>query len=95
MERLRRMTILIKYPKTNKETEKDFFNRKDKELTNLDWAKWGGWFDTDGYFYSKGIHNIIGLKLKDKEPVELFCKTFETSFRYNEHNTVTDRKSVV
>jgi hypothetical protein len=89
MERLRRMTILIKYPKTNKKTEKDFFNRKDKELTNLDWAKWGGWFDTDGYFYSKGIHNIIGLKLKDKEPVELFCKTFETSFRYQEHNTVT------
>ena len=89
MERLRRMTVLIKYPKTNKEIEKDFFNRKDKELTNLDWAKWGGWFDTDGSFFSKGRYNVISLRLNDKEPVELFCKTFETSLRYNEHNTVT------
>ena len=83
------MTILTKYPHQNKITSKEFFERKNKELTNLDWAKWGGWFDTDGCFFSKGTHNVVSLKLKDKEPVELFCKTFETSFRYQEHDTIT------
>ena len=83
------MTVLIKHPVQSKKSNEEFFERKNKELTNLNWAKWGGWFDTDGYFYSKGRYNIIGLKLKDREPVELFCKTFETSLRYNEHKTVT------
>ena len=73
----------------NKKSNEEFFKRKNKELTNLDWSKWGGWFDTDGYFYSKKRHNIIGLKLKDREPVELFCRIFETSLRYQEHKTKT------
>ena len=78
------MTVLIQYPKQSKKINEEFFKKKDKELTNLDWAKWGGWFDTDGYLSSKRV----GLKLRDREPVELFCKTFETSFCYHEHNTV-------
>ena len=82
------MTVLIQYPKQSKKINEEFFKKKDKELTNLDWAKWGGWFDTDGSFLEKTRTTII-LKLKDKEPVELFCKTFETSFCYQEHNTVT------
>jgi hypothetical protein len=88
MERLRRMTVLIKYKKQNKKTNTEFFERKNKELINSDWAKWGGWFDTDGSFQEKG-RTVIILKLKDREPVELFCKTFETSLCYQEHNTVT------
>ena len=43
------MTMLIKYPKQTKERNKVFFEKKDQELTNLDWSKWGGWTDTDGY----------------------------------------------
>jgi hypothetical protein len=82
------MTILIKYPRQNKETNKVFFEKKDKELTNLDWAKWGGWFDTDGSISSKS-RRAVCLKLKDREPVELFSKTFETTLFYCEHKTVT------
>ena len=44
------MTVLIKYPRQTKEGNKVFFEKKDQELTNLDWAKWAGWSDTDGYF---------------------------------------------
>ena len=47
------MTILIKYPRETKESNKVFFEKKDQELTNLDWAKWSGWFDTDGCLHSK------------------------------------------
>jgi hypothetical protein len=50
------MTIIIKYPRQTKEGNKVFFEKKDKELTNEDWAKWGGWIATDGtltYTYAK------------------------------------------
>jgi hypothetical protein len=90
------MTVLIKYPEQTKERNKVFFKKKDKELTNEDWSKEGGWFDTDGYF-STWIENKVtgalqlkvGLKLKDKQPVELFSKTFETALYYQTHKTVT------
>ena len=88
------MTILIKYPKQTKKTNEDFFKRKDQELTNLDWARWGGWFDTDGFFiteeYKKGkFSKKTGLKLKDRQPVKLFSKTFEGSLCYSKHKTIT------
>ena len=72
------MTVIIKYPRQTKEGNKVFFEKKDKELTNEDWTKWGGWFDTDGTFVTL-LQKAVSLKLKDKQPVELFSKTFETS----------------
>ena len=48
------MTVLIKYPRVTKEVINDFIKRKNKELTSLDWAKWAGWFDTDGSFSIRG-----------------------------------------
>ena len=79
------MTVIIKYPKQTKEGNKVFFEKKDRELTDLDWAKWGGWIATDGtltYTYAKKPQRWIkrvDLKLKDRQPVELFSKTFEAS----------------
>ena len=89
------MTVIIKYPFQSKKRNKEFFKRKDQELTNLDWAKWAGWFDTDGCFAKNprktelGYQLFVKLQLKDKQPTELFSKTFETSLVYQESNTVT------
>jgi len=86
------MTVITKYPKQTKKGNKIFFEKKDRELTNLDWAKWGGWFDTDGCF-STGVKRPRAkraeIQLKDKQPVELFSKTFETSLTYQECKTIT------
>ena len=79
------MTVLIKYPPQTKKRNKDFFERKNQELTNLDWAKWAGWFDTDGFF---GLEKT-GLRLKDRQPVEMFSKIFETSLCYRTQKTIT------
>ena len=79
------VTVLIKYPIQTKESNKVFFEKKDQELTNLDWAKWAGWFDTDGFF---GLEKT-GLRLKDRQPVEMFSKIFETSLCYREYKTIT------
>ena len=85
------MTVLIKYPRQTKKTNEDFFKRKNQELTNLDWAKWAGWFDTDGWFRrnKKNQGGSARLYLKDRQPVELFSKTFETSLFSREHKTIT------
>ena len=89
------MTVIIKYPFQSKKRNKEFFKRKDQELTNLDWAKWAGWFDTDGCFVKNprktelGYQLFVKLQLRDKQPTELFSKTFETSLVYQESNTVT------
>ena len=84
------MTVLIKYPKQTKKTNKDFFKRKNQELTNLDWAKWAGWVDTDGWFrIEKNGGKRAPLYLKDRQPVELFSKTFETSLTSRKHKTIT------
>ena len=89
------MTVIIKYPKQSKKINKEFFKRKDQELTNLDWAKWAGWFDTDGCFVNqwnkehKGYQLFVSLKLTDRQPVELFSEIFETSLCYLEDNTIT------
>jgi len=93
------MTILIKYPYQTKKRNKIFFEKKDQELTNLDWAKWAGWFDTDGSFTTfwikksekskSGWDKKARLNLKDRQPVELFSKIFETSLRYTTCKTIT------
>ena len=43
------MTILVKYEKQSKETNKILFEKLNN-LSNLEWARWGGWFDSDGSF---------------------------------------------
>ena len=89
------MTVIIKYPFQSKKRNKEFFKRKDQELTNLDWAKWAGWFDTDGCFVKNprktelGYQLFVKLQLRDRQPTELFSDTFETSLVYQESNTVT------
>ena len=89
------LSVVIKYPSQTKERNKVFFEKKDQELTNLDWSKWGGWTDTDGYltdiFNKKKKHwqKRVGLKLKDRQPVELFSKTFEISLGYRTFKTIT------
>ena len=92
------MTVITKHPWATKKRNEDFFKRKDKELTNLDWAKWAGWFDTDGCFTTFYVKKqerytrAAEIRLKDRQPVELFSDTFETSLRYREFNTVTPDK---
>ena len=52
------MTILVKYEKQSKETNKILFEKLNN-LSNLEWARWGGWFDSDGSFsYDKKYHKI-------------------------------------
>ena len=79
------MTVLIKYPRQTKSRNKIFFEKK--ELTNLDWCKWAGWCDTDINF--ERIYYRVVFRLRDRQPVELFSKIFETSLRYIEHETIT------
>jgi hypothetical protein len=78
------MTILVKYKKQSKETNKILFEKLNN-LSNLEWARWGGWFDSDGSFsYDKKYHKISCiLALSDKSPVELFSKTFEATLTVN------------
>ncbi len=78
------MTILVKYEKQSKETNKILFEKLNN-LGNLEWARWGGWFDSDGSFsYDKKYHKISCiLALSDKSPVELFSKTFEATLTVN------------
>ena len=89
------LSILIRYPRQSPERNKKFFEKKNQELTNLDWAKWGGWYDTDGWFsiwspVSKyKCEKAVGLSLTDRQPVELFSKTFETSLRTQIKTTIT------
>jgi hypothetical protein len=93
MERLRRMTILIKYPVSSLKRNKEWIKRMEEK--SIDWAQWGGWFDSDGSFgkaynkQKKYMEFKVELKLKDRDPVELFSTIFETSLRYNEYNTKT------
>ena len=87
------MTVIIKYPMQTKERNKVFFEKK--ELMNLNWPQQGGWSDTDGYltchFNKKRKHwqKRAGLKLKDRQPVELFSKILETSLCYWTCKTIT------
>jgi len=75
---------------------KEWIRRMKKK--NINWAQWGGWFDSDGSFSNaikKSKNNRpyrsrrVALKLKDKDPVEFFAKQFETTLHYYESNTKT------
>ena len=88
------MTSLIKCPSQTKKRNKVFFEKQ--ELINFDGPKWGGWWDTDGSFSNNMnkrkkpyMNKKAKLSLKDRQPVELFSKTFETSLVYNEWKTIT------
>lgn len=79
--------ILKKYDKKTKEDLKNFLVLKDLQCNNLDWCKWAGWFDTDGYIPKK--NRKITLSLSDKQPVELLSKFMESTIYYAEHETIT------
>lgn len=86
------MTVLIKYPIQSKERNKEWFEKM--ESKNINWAMWGGWFDSDGCFNiskNKKAYTVM-LALKDKDPVELFSKTFECSLEYYEQWTTPYNK---
>jgi hypothetical protein len=87
MEKLRRMTTVIKKPRQNEETNKILFEKLDK-LSNLEWAKWGGWFDSDGSFsFDKQKQLRAALQLSDKSPVQMFADTFEINLLSSNRRT--------
>ena len=81
--------IIQKYPISTRAVVSELIERKNKELTNLDWAKWAGWFDTDGTFAirTRGGTPTVRLAIKDMEPVKLFSETFENTFAFNQFKT--------
>ena len=91
------MTLLIKYPRQSKKRNEEWF--KKIKAKNINWAQWGGWFDSDGSFSidktckrkdkTTVLVPTIKLSIKDKEPVELFSQTFETSMFSHWCNTET------
>ena len=87
MERLRRMTTIAKKPRQSEETNKILFEKLDK-LSNLEWAKWGGWFDSDGSFsFDKQKQLRAALQLSDKSPVQMFADTFEINLLSSNRRT--------
>ena len=92
------MTVLIKYPSITKKRMKDFLDRRGEEFTNLFWANMGGTFDTDGTISKcrgggSGIQKICRIAIKDRGPVEFFCRKLETSLTYIEHETKAPKSS--
>lgn len=81
------MTTVIKKPRQNEETNKILFEKLDK-LSNLEWAKWGGWFDSDGSFsFDKQKQLRAALQLSDKSPVQMFADTFEINLLSSNRRT--------
>jgi hypothetical protein len=82
---------VIKREKLTEKQIDELINIRNLLSTDLDWCKWAGWFDTDGYFWkdSKTNNKRAGLSLKDKEPVEMLSNLFETSLLYRECKTIT------
>lgn len=74
--------------KSSEELQK-FLKLKENTMTSLDWCKWAGWFDTDGYFAKSKRTCGSHLKLKDREPVELLSNTFETTLSKRTMSTIT------
>jgi len=81
--------IIQKYPGSTRAVVSELIKRKTEQLTNLDWARWAGWFDTDGTFMvrTNGGTPAVRLALKDMEPVKLFSETFESTFAFNQFKT--------
>lgn len=81
--------ILKNFNKKTKEELKNFLILKDLQCNYLDWCKWAGWIDTDG-FVRKNIGNkAISLSLRDRQPVELLSNFMECTLFYREHTTFT------
>ena len=83
--------IIQKYPISTRAVVSELIKRKTEQLTNLDWAKWAGWFDTDGTFAirTRGGTPTVRLAIKDMEPVKLFSETFEHTYAFNQFKTVS------
>ena len=84
------MAVIKKERLTNKQIH-ELVNLRNLLNSNVEWCKWAGWFDTDGYFWkdSKSNNKRAGLALKDKEPVEILSDLFKTSLCYRECKTIT------
>ena len=81
------MTTIAKKPRQSEETNKILFEKLDK-LSNLEWAKWGGWFDSDGSFsFDKQKQLRAALQLSDKSPVQMFADTFEINLLSSNRRT--------
>jgi hypothetical protein len=83
------MASIKKVPNQTTENNVEYFKLMNNKLTNLDWARWAGWWDTDGFFNRDKKNTTVRLKLKDRQPVELFANVFEANMYYNEYRTVT------
>ena len=86
--------IIKKFNKKTKEEIKNFLILKDLQCNYLDWCKWAGWIDTDGYVKlektPKGKpYQRLSLSLRDKQPVELLSNFMECPLFYREHVTFT------
>lgn len=83
--------ILKKFNKKTKEETKNFLKLKDLQCNYLDWCKWAGWIDTDGYvkLLKNNRNKKISLSLRDKQPVELLSNFMECTLFYREHTTFT------
>ena len=83
------MASIKKVPNQTAENNVEYFKLMNSKITNLDWARWAGWWDTDGVFNRDKKNTTVRLKLKDRQPVELFANVFEANMYYNEYRTVT------
>jgi len=83
--------ILKKFNKKTKEELKNFLILKDLQCNYLDWCKWAGWIDTDGFvrLLKKNQTKKISLSLRDRQPVELLSNFMECNLVYREHTTFT------
>lgn len=83
------MASIKKVPQQTPENNIEYFKLMNRKITNLDWARWAGWWDTDGSFNKDKKNTTAKLKLKDRQPVELFANVFEANMYYNEYKTIT------
>lgn len=86
--------VIKKHKKRNKQEIEKFLAAKDTSENYLEWCKWAGWMDTDGTIKkhignNKSDQNTILLRLKDRQPVELFGDFFESNLIYLEYKTTT------
>ena len=82
------MAIVKEYPHQTKKSNKAFFKKMEKERTPLDWAATAGWWETDGSFF-KQRDTRVSLNLRDREPVEIFSKTFKVTMCFLSGPTTT------
>ena len=83
------MTIIFKMPiklfgvdqvKNDEKTKEIFEKEIEPFITPEQWAYWAGWMDSDGCF--KFNTKNVCLYLTDRDPCEVFAKTFKGSLNY-------------